>query len=122
VPPPLAPKADAVDYAGAMARIYQQAGVHSWLASDLVREFMDAVRGHLRLRSSAATSDIVRTWEQRHPESQLELAGLLELAEELERGGEEVSRGKLLTAAQALDRFRASRPGRALARQKRAGQ
>jgi hypothetical protein len=98
-------KADAVDYAGAMARIYQQAGATGWLARNLGREFIDAVKSFLRLRRNASPAEIERTWRQRYPASKDRLESLLALAQELEQT-ESTSQARLLAAAQAFDEFR----------------
>lgn len=64
-PTPLASRTDAVDYAAAMARIYQRAGVQHLLAEHLVRDFMDALTRHLHLRRTTTPAEIVKTCKQR---------------------------------------------------------
>jgi hypothetical protein len=109
VPAPAASTADAVDYASAVARIYQQAGVRHLLAEQIARDFLDAVTAHLHLRRSAAAAEIVAAWRHRHPggESRERLQEMLRGAVELRQGARtrQVSEAHLLQWAQAFDKF-----------------
>lgn len=64
-PTPPASRTDAVDYAAAVARIYQRAGVQRLLAQHLARDFMDALTRHLHLRRNTTPAEIVKTCKQR---------------------------------------------------------
>jgi hypothetical protein len=67
VPAPKARQADAVDYASAVARIYQRTGVHDLLAKALARDFLAALCRHLRLRK-ALPAEILKSWRAQYPE------------------------------------------------------
>jgi hypothetical protein len=104
VPTPKAVRADAVDYASAVARIYQRAGARRLLARTLARAFPAALTRHLRLRRAALPAEILAAWRQRYPrESTQRLQGLLRGLAELRRG--DVSDRQLLTWARAFDQF-----------------
>src|SRR5262249_21484147 len=67
VPAPKTAKADAVDYASAVARIYQRAGVRDVLARSLARDFLGALCRHLRLRRKALPAEVLKAWRERYP-------------------------------------------------------
>jgi len=97
--------ADAVDYASAVARIYQRAGTRHLLAKVLARGFMAALTGHLRLRRSALPAEVLATWRQQYPkESSERLQTLLRGVTELRKG--DVGERQLLAWAQSFDQFR----------------
>jgi hypothetical protein len=101
-------RADAVDYASAVARIYQRAGVTRPLARNLARDFLAAVTAHLRLRRTAIPAQILAAWKQRHGrESAHRLAELLRGVGDLRRAaaGQEMSERELLAWARSLDGF-----------------
>jgi hypothetical protein len=104
VPTPKALRADAVDYASAVARIYQRAGARRLLARTLARDFPAALTRHLRLRRAALPAEILAAWRQRYPrESTQRLQGLLRGLAELRRG--DVSDRQLLAWTRAFDQF-----------------
>jgi hypothetical protein len=104
VTPPEEKRADAVDYASAVARIYQQSGVRHLMAAALVRDFMTALCRHLRLRRGALPAEVLAAWRQRDAgESARQLEELLRGAAEL-RGGD-VPERRLLLWTRAFDRF-----------------
>jgi len=104
---PEAARADAVDYASAVARIYQRAGVVRRPARALVRGFLAALTRHLHLRRNALPAEILRAWQRQHPaESAQRLQGLLRGVTALRRG--DVSERQLLEWSQAFDKFQAS--------------
>jgi hypothetical protein len=108
VPLPEPGRADAVDYASAVARIYQRAGVIKPLAGNLARDFVTAVAAHLRLRRSAMPAQMIAAWKQRHgSESAERLAELLGGVGELQQAaeGKAMSERELLTWGRALDEF-----------------
>jgi hypothetical protein len=101
--PPKA-RADALDYASAVARIYQRAGTRHLLAKGLARGFMAALTTHLRLRRSALPAEVLAAWRQQYPKDPSErLQALLRGVSELRRG--DVSERNLLTWARAFDEF-----------------
>jgi hypothetical protein len=67
VPTPRTRQADAVDYAAALARLYQGTGARRRLARILVRSFLDALTRHLRLRRTAVPAVILAAWRQHDP-------------------------------------------------------
>jgi hypothetical protein len=104
VPTPKALRADAVDYASAVARIYQRAGARRLLARTLARSFPETLTRHLRLRRAALPAEILAAWRQRYPrESTHRLQGLLRGLAELRRG--DISDRQLLAWARAFDQF-----------------
>jgi hypothetical protein len=111
VPTPPARRADAVDYASAVARIYQRAGARQLLAKFLLRDFFEALTRHLKLRRSVFPAQILATWRKRHPgQSGKRLEELLRRAAELRQtslGPAEVSERQLWSLAQAIDSFKA---------------
>jgi hypothetical protein len=54
--------ADAVDYASAVARIYERAGARHLLAQILARDFQGFLSRNLRLRPSALPVEILAAW------------------------------------------------------------
>jgi hypothetical protein len=105
VPTPRRARADAVDYASAVARIYERAGVRHRLAKTLARDFLAALTRHLRLRRGALSVEILAAWRRRDPgESSQQLQGLLRGVEEL-RKRSALSDRRLLAWAKTLDRF-----------------
>jgi hypothetical protein len=104
VPTPREARADAVDYASAVARIYHRAGAHRLLARSLTRGFLAPLTRHLRLRRAALPAEILAAWRQRYPgESAQRLERLLRGAAELRKG--DVSPRQLLGWARAFDEF-----------------
>jgi hypothetical protein len=67
VPAPKARRDDAVDYASAVARIYQRTGVHDLLGKALARDFLTVLCQHLRLRRNALPAEILQAWRGRYP-------------------------------------------------------
>jgi hypothetical protein len=110
VPRPAPVRADAVDYASAIARIYHQAGVHRLLGRTTVRDFMGDLARHLRLRPTALPADVLAAWKRRHPagpgyEETSRLQELLRGVVVLRRG--QFSEHELLRWARAFDEFQA---------------
>ncbi len=106
VPAPRQSHADAVDYASAVARIYQRAGVRHLLARTLSRDFVAALTGHLHLRRSVLPAEILAAWRLHRPgDSAQLLQALLRGVVELRKG--EVSERQLLAWARAFDQFKA---------------
>jgi len=105
VPMPVTKRADGVDYAGSVARIYQKADARPLVASVLARHFLDTLTRHLRLRRSAEPREILMAWRARYSqESTGRLDRLLEAVERWEDGAAP-GRETLLATAQALDAF-----------------
>jgi len=95
---------DAVDYASALARLYQKTGTRRMLARTLVRSFLASLTRHLRLRRQALPAEILAAWRQHDPgPSMTRLQTLLRGVGELRRG--EVSERQLLSWAQAFGQF-----------------
>lgn len=118
-PRPTVHRADAVDYAASMARIYQRAGVRRLVARVLVRDFLGAVARHLKTRVPRRASDLLAAWRQRvGPE------GSARRLREMLRGVQLLAKGRpnerqLLAWARAFDQFKTEvlradpvRPGR----------
>jgi hypothetical protein len=104
VPTPQTESADAVDYASALARLYQKTGTRRLLARTLVRSFLGALTRQLRLRRNALPAEILAAWRQHDPgPSMTRLQTLLRGVGELRRG--EVSERQLLPWAQAFGQF-----------------
>ena len=98
-------QADAVEYASAVARIYQQAGVPHLLAETLCRDFLIDLTRHLRLRRGALPAEILAAWQKQHSRDKAqELEPLLRGVSALR--GKAVSPGQLLSWAKNFDRFR----------------
>jgi hypothetical protein len=108
-----------VDYASAIARIYQRAGARHLLAQALGRDFQMFLVRHLRLKRTALPVDILASWRDRQGQ-QARGPGTLELAStappdarvaELLRGVTELRKGnvaerRLLSLMQSFDQFR----------------
>lgn len=103
VPTPPEKRADAVDYASALARIYELAGVRHLLAMSLARDFIGLLTGKLHLRRTALPAEILATWRQHSPATAERLQTLLRGAAELRQRN--VSNRKLLAWTQAFDQF-----------------
>jgi hypothetical protein len=109
VPRPRETRADAVDYAGAVARIYRRAGVRHVPARALVRDFLAKVSRRLRLRPTASPAQIVAAWRKQHPDQPpTRLEELLHGTSELRQVAAEeadISEHQLFTWARVLDEF-----------------
>ena len=104
VPAAKTDSADAVDYASALARLYQKTGARRLLARTLVRSFLGALTRHLRLRRNALPAEILAAWRLHDPgPSMTRLQKLLRGVGELRRGA--VSDRQLLAWAQAFGQF-----------------
>jgi uncharacterized protein DUF4350 len=104
VPTPTTENADAVDYASALARLYQKTGTRRLLARTLVRSFLGELTRHLRLRRNALPAEILAAWRQHDSGPSLtRLQTLLRGVGDLRRG--EVSERQLLAWAQAFGQF-----------------
>ncbi|MHB1423591.1 MAG: DUF4350 domain-containing protein [Gemmataceae bacterium] len=104
VPLPKSASADAVDYASALARLYQKTGTRRLLARTLVRSLLGELTRHLRLRRNALPAEILAAWRLYDPgPSMTRLQTLLRGVGELRRG--EVSERQLLAWAQAFGQF-----------------
>jgi hypothetical protein len=104
VPTPKTTSADAVEYASALARLYQRTGTRRLLARTLVRGFLGALTRQLRLRRNALPAEILAAWRLHDPgPSMTRLQTLLRGVGELRRG--EVSERQLLAWAQAFGQF-----------------
>jgi hypothetical protein len=104
-PTPPAPQADAVDYASALARLYQKAGVRRLLGKSLTRGFLAALTRHLKLRKTALPAEILAAWQPKDDKdaSKERLKRLLKGVGELRKG--EVPERALLKWAQEFDDF-----------------
>ncbi len=105
VPLVQAKQADAVDYASALARIYQRAGVRGLLARNAARDFLTAVGKSLGLRRATVPAEVLVAWRRRNPNA-ADAARL----EELLRGvgtlrQDDVSERFLLAWARGADQF-----------------
>src|SRR5207302_1296976 len=101
---PTTTEADAVDYASALARLYQQAGARRRLARTLARGFLGALTGQLRLRRNALPAEVLSAWRQHDPgPSGDRLQGLLRGVAELRKG--DVTEAQLLDWSQGFDQF-----------------
>jgi hypothetical protein len=110
VPTPKPARADAVDYASAVARIYERAGVRRLPARALVRGFLAALTRHLHLRRNALPAEVLAAWRQQHPaESAERLQALLRGVSQLRKG--DVTEPQLLAWTQAFDAFVSSFSG-----------
>jgi len=105
--PPAEGEADAVNYASALARIYQRAGVGHLLGEGLARQFLGRLMQTLRLRQTATPDEIVAAWRvhtDNEPKDQADrLRGLLQRVGAL-RGGQPSER-ELLVLTRECDRF-----------------
>jgi hypothetical protein len=117
-PPVAAPptrRADAVEYASAVARIYQLAGVRQLLAKGTAREFLAGVARQLRLRRRALPAELLAAWRAQHPgQSSRQLEELLRGAGELRQA--DVPERRLLAWVRAFDRFLAEQTSRLAAK------
>jgi hypothetical protein len=99
--------ADAVEYASALARLYQRAGARRLLARTLARGFLAALTRHLRLRRNALPAEILAAWRQHDTGPSMEqLKNLLRGVGELRKG--KVAERELLNWARAFDEFERS--------------
>jgi hypothetical protein len=112
VPAPREARADAVEYASALGRLYQRTGARRLLARTLVRNFLGVLTRHLRLRRQALPAVILAAWRQQHaPAAEARsldpttarLQEQLRGVNELRKG--EVSDHQLLTWTQRFDQF-----------------
>jgi len=103
VPHPQPSHTDAVDYASALARIYQGAGAQHLLAGVLTRDFANRLAALLKLRRSTAPADLRAAWRQHQGSASTTLDGLLDAADELRHG--RPTNALLLRDAQAFARF-----------------
>jgi hypothetical protein len=112
-------RADTVDYASAVARIYQRAGARYMLAQALGRDFQMFLVRYLRLKRTALPVDILAAWRERHGQqapgpggpgqapaapADGRLAELLRGVTELRKGN--VAERRLLSLMQSFDQFR----------------
>jgi hypothetical protein len=104
VPPPRPASADAVDYASALARLYQGAGARRLLARTVVRDFLDALTRHLRLRRTALPALILAAWPRQDAGPSADrLQALLRGVADLRKG--DVPERQLLQWTRAFDEF-----------------
>jgi hypothetical protein len=104
VPTPRTEQTDAVDYASALARLYQRAGSRHLLARTLAVGFLGALTKHLRLRRNALPAEILAAWGQYDAGPSMgRLKNLLRGVAELRKGT--VSERRLLYWTQAFDGF-----------------
>jgi hypothetical protein len=104
VPTPRTEQTDAVDYASALARLYQRAGSRHLLARTLALGFLETLTKHLRLRRNALPAEILAAWGQYDAGPSMErLKNLLRGVAELRKG--EVTERRLLQWTQAFDDF-----------------
>src|SRR5262249_53830156 len=104
VPAPPKPSADAVNYASAVARIYQRAGARRLVARGLTRSFLAALARHLQARPSALPAELLAAWRQRHPKKAADqVQSLLRGATELRKG--DIGERQLLAWTRACDEF-----------------
>jgi hypothetical protein len=104
VPAARTANADAVDYASALARLYQKTGTRRLLARTLVRGFLGTLTRHLRLRRQALPAEILAAWRRHDPGPSLtRLQTLLRGVGELRRG--DVPERQLLALARAFGEF-----------------
>jgi hypothetical protein len=121
----LGSRADAVDYASAVSRIYQRASARHLLAQALGRDFQMFLVGHLHLKRTALPVEILAAWRERHGQqgqdrgapglasparSDAQLADLLRGVTELRKGN--VAERRLLSLMQSFDQFRSEIIGR----------
>jgi hypothetical protein len=105
VPMPAPRRADGVDYAHSVARIYQKSDVRPLAAGVLARHFLDTLTRHLRLRRHAEPREILAAWRQRHTKaSARELDDLLRLVQDWQDGEVGTADG-MVADARALDAF-----------------
>jgi hypothetical protein len=100
-------RADAVDYASAVARIYERAGVRKILARIAMRGFMGTLTRHLRLRRTALPVEILATWKKRHPDTSASESSRVEnlLRAVMALRQADYTTRQLLTWTRAFDQF-----------------
>ena len=104
-PTPRTSEADAVDYASALARLYQQAGARRRLARTLARGFLGDLTAQLRLRRNVLPAEVLSAWRLHDPGPSGErLQGLLRGSAALRKG--DVTESELLHWSRAFDEFR----------------
>ncbi len=104
VPKAVVSGADAVDYASALARLYQKTGTRRMLARTLIRGFLGDLTHFLRLRPQALPAEILAAWRQHdNGPSLARLQTLLRGIGELRRG--EASERQLLAWTRAFAEF-----------------
>jgi hypothetical protein len=87
VSPPQPVQADAVDYASALARIYQRAKIHRRLVEVLTRDFLTVLTKAVGIRRSALPAEILAAWHRQQPDADLKrLQTLLHTVSDLRRG------------------------------------
>jgi hypothetical protein len=105
VPRPVTKRADGVDYASSVARIYEKADVRPLIGVILARHFLTILTTHLRLRRSATSHEILAVCRQRHGDaSASELSRLLSAADHLRQGGAPDA-DELLALARRIDEW-----------------
>ncbi len=104
VPAPRETRADAVDYASALARLYEQTGANRLLARTLLRGFLESLTRFLRLRSKALPAEMLAAYRQHDGGPGLaRLQGLLRGVAQLRK--DDLTDRQLLTWARAFDQF-----------------
>lgn len=95
---------DAVDYASALARLYQQTQARRLLGRTLARDFLLKLTRHLQLPRTALLAEILAAWQNRHPAGKSDSLLPLLRGLGLLRSGE-INDHELLSWARQLDRF-----------------
>jgi hypothetical protein len=104
VPKAVVSGADAVDYASALARLYQKTGTRRLLARTLVRGFLGELTRYLRLRPNALPAEVLAAWRQHDSGPSLaRLQTLLRAVVDLRRG--QMTERQLLAWARAFAEF-----------------
>jgi hypothetical protein len=104
VPTPKTSEADAVEYASALARLYQQAGVRRLMGRTAVRGFLGALATHLRLRRNALPAEVLAGWREHDAGASAQrLQALLRGVADLRKGAS--SERQLLMWTQDADLF-----------------
>jgi len=103
VPTPGETRADAVDYASALGRLYEQTGARWLLGRALSRGFLAALSRFLRLKRNALPAEILAAWRQRDPRHLDRLQQLLRGLAELRK--QDLTDRQLLAWARAFDQF-----------------
>ncbi|HYV39560.1 MAG TPA: DUF4350 domain-containing protein [Gemmataceae bacterium] len=103
---PVTQRADGVDYASSVARIYEKADARPLAAKILARHFLDTLTQHLRLRRSADSGEILATARQLSGKmtATAELTSLLGAAQDMILG-RSLPPDQLLTMSQRFDTF-----------------
>lgn len=103
------PHADAVDYASAVARIHERAGLLRQMGRHLARDFRNGITRLLHLRKNAGNEEILAIWRKRRgPQSGSELSELIQVAEEMKLDstpGMPKNKRELLHWSKEFDRF-----------------